>query len=148
MLLTYIERASRKDCLKVAESLIRKYPFLKEPHSSQHSIYNKCQNINRKPCSPAGPSAAKSPKLSTSAHRYPTIDEGEDEISYLRNLDFMDKELKENRPSVTKLKELMSRTFPGRRSWIVGSAISAKDIWSKFSLLKKSNYVSTLAVYI
>lgn len=143
MLLTYVERASRKDCLRVSEGLIRKYPFLKEPHSWQHFIYNKCQNINRKPTSPAGPSS-KRPKLAT-AHRYPTIDNGEDEASYLRNIDLMNKELKEVRPSVAKLKEFMLRTFADRRSWIVGSAVSAKVIWTRFPLLKKANYVSWIA---
>lgn len=30
MLLTYVERASKKHCLIVGESLVRKFPFLKE----------------------------------------------------------------------------------------------------------------------
>lgn len=33
VLLTYVQRASRKDCLVVAESLIRRFPFLKDPVS-------------------------------------------------------------------------------------------------------------------
>ena len=33
MLLTYVETASKNDCLIVAEALIRRYPFLKEPVS-------------------------------------------------------------------------------------------------------------------
>ena len=31
MLLTYVEKASKRQCLGVAQSLVRKYPFLKEP---------------------------------------------------------------------------------------------------------------------
>lgn len=30
-MLTYVDKASKKDCLIVAESLIRRYPFMKEP---------------------------------------------------------------------------------------------------------------------
>ena len=33
VLLTHVQRASRRDCLIVAESLVRQYPFLKDPVS-------------------------------------------------------------------------------------------------------------------
>ena len=37
VLVTYVQRASRKDCLVVAESLVRQYPFLKDPVSSTYN---------------------------------------------------------------------------------------------------------------
>ena len=142
MLLTYVEKASRNDCLRVSEALVRKYPFLKEPYSWQHFIYNRCQNMNRKPPgSSAGPSV-KRPKLSTTVHRYPTIDIEEDEASFERNLALMKKELKEQQPSMAKLKEYMIRTFAQRRHWIVSEAITANEVWTKYPLLKKASYVS------
>ena len=39
VLVTYVQRASRKDCLTVAESLVRKFPFLKDPVSDSYPIY-------------------------------------------------------------------------------------------------------------
>lgn len=144
MILTYVERANTKDCLRVAEALIRKYPFLKEPYSWQQFIYNKCQNINRKPPGSSPGSSVKRPKLSTTVHRYPTIEGGEDEASFKQNIDLMNKELMEHRPAVAKLKEYMTKTFAQRRHWIVSSAISAQQVWSKFPLLRKASHVSIL----
>lgn len=69
-------------------------------------------------------------------------------MSYNRNLNLLEKEMKGKHPSKTKLRELMDRTFAERRKWILGSAVSAKEIWTKFPLLKKPSFVSTLYLCI
>lgn len=59
----------------------------------------------------------------------------------------LEKELKEHRPLKSKLKDLMKRTFNERRKWIVEGAVSAKEIWTKFPLLKKSSFVSFVMLF-
>jgi hypothetical protein len=79
--------------------------------------------------------------VSNDAHTYPNIEESsEDESSYLS---LLDKELKQHHPSTPKLKDLMKNSFSIRRRWIVDDAESAKDVWGKYPLLKKSIFVST-----
>ena len=78
------------------------------------------------------------------AHLYPTIPDGEDKVSYKRNVELMEKELKEHHPSKAKLKDLMKRTFSERRKWIVSSALSARQVWTEFPLLKKTQFVSII----
>lgn len=107
-------------------------------------IYVKCQNVNRPGPTTSGPTP-KRPKLSqksNNAHSYPNVEDGEDEVAYNRNLNLMGKELKDKHPSSIKLKELMVRTFSHRRKWVVDGAVSAKEIWTKFPLLKKPTFVS------
>ena len=90
---------------------------------------------------------AKRPRLSTNnAHSYPNVDEGagEDEVSYKRHMELLDKEMKEHHPTKAKLIELMGKTFSERRKWITSSAISASQVWTKFPLLRKNSFVSSI----
>ena len=69
---------------------------------------------------------------------------GEDEVSYKRHMELLDKEMKEHHPTKAKLIELMGKTFSERRKWITSSAISASQVWTKFPLLRKNSFVSSI----
>lgn len=119
--------------------------------SWQHYIYNKCQNVNRDPSgrNKSEPSFKRRKLNSTShnVHSYPRIEEGEDAESYQRNLAKLEKELGQQKQSVATLKELMRRTYSERRKWILHDAISSKEIWTLFPLLKKASFVSFIVQY-
>lgn len=69
----------------------------------------------------------------------------EDEISYKRHMELLNKEMKEHHPTKAKLIELMKKTFSERRKWIASSAaISSSQVWTKFPLLRKINFVSSM----
>ena len=165
VLLTYVEKASKRQCLSVAQSLVRKYPFLKEPvwllsiaihyvtkiccyqYSWQEYIYTKCQNINRKPQSRSvnseEPPAKRSRFDNVTIHNYPSISyETEDEESNKRNLNLLETELKECNLNADRVKELMRRTFQQRRKWILEGAHTIQSVCAKYPVLKMSSYVS------
>ena len=171
VLLTYVQRACRKDCLVVAESLIRKFPFLKDPvrpvyycshilitavallqYAWQNYIYVKCQNINRKPSrmNDKGAPVAKRPRYTSESelkacHPYPELEENEeDDVSHNRNVQQMKKGLQGAKPNHESLKELMLRTFGKRRSSIITDMKPVEQICSEYPLLQKANYVNVM----
>ena len=56
----------------------------------------------------------------------------------------MEKELSlpKQKQSPSTLKDLMKRTFPQRRKWVLEDAVSSEEIWTKFPLLKNASFVS------
>ena len=77
-----------------------------------------------------------------SVHSYPQVDVDEDKEAYDRNTTKIQHELSLPHPSGEKLSELMKRTFPERRKWVLQGAESSQQIWSKFPPLKTASYVS------
>ena len=116
--------------------------------SWQQFLYDKCHNINRKkkPSEHEQPPAKKVCSIS-SVHSYPRIEEGEgeeDDEAYRRNVSKMEKELSlpKQKQSPSTLKDLMKRTFPQRRKWVLEDAVSSEEIWTNFPLLKNASFVS------
>ncbi len=105
----------------------------------------KCQNINRKPT--VG-SSAKRPKMaieSKAHHNYPTVEGSEeDDIAHERNLAQLKKSLKNSKPNHEVLRELMSRTFIRRRTYIIDEKKPVQEICSDYPLLRKPNYVKPI----
>ena len=147
MLLTYVERASKKNCLSVGQALVHTTIyyvvtdfvtivifFTFDTHAVfwQEYIYTKCQNINRKPPSSASseePPVKCSRLKGRTIYNYPSVSTEKDEESYKRNLDLLATEQRESNPSTTKIKELMRRTFHQRRKWILEGANTVQSIY-------------------
>ena len=78
-------------------------------------------------------------------HPIPIPGTAKDEESRSRNSQLKE-ELAKGKPSVEVLKELMMRTYPQRRKWILQDSPcpSVTEILSDYPLLKRSTYVSLL----
>lgn len=66
----------------------------------------------------------------------------EDEVSYKRNTERIQKLLKSKNPDRRQIKTLMELTYPLRRQWIQTEAKSVKEIMEKFPCLKSKQHVS------
>lgn len=166
MLMTYMQKPSMKHCGIVAKVLIAKFPFLKDDdgdgevsctsnvcvcdisvvNTLQHSwkwfIYYRCQNVNR---SSTKESSAKRPRLSSedqTFHLYPPT-EGEDEVSYGRNIELLKAEWGKQKPRAEVVKELLTHTFSNRFDTYVHKhePPSLLEYLAEFPMLKKANYV-------
>ena len=117
-----------------------------QQHSWKWFLYHRCQNQNRPPTIESAESPRKRAKIKTADnHPYPTIPPAADDaVSNERNLELLQTEMAKSKPRRDVQKQLMVRTFPQRRQWILDEAKSVKDIISTFPLLKKGSYVSTL----
>ena len=115
-------------------------------NTSQHSwkwfIYYRCQNVNR---SSTKESSAKRPRLSyedQTVHLYPPT-EGEDEVSYGRNIELLKAEWGKQKPRAEVVKELLTHTFSNRFDAYVNKhePPSLLEYLAEFPMLKKANYV-------
>ena len=86
---------------------------------------------------------------SASKHAYPCIPhDADDDASFGKHLDMLASELAKpaSRQKPSHLQELMRRTFPKRRQWILEDKDECEgpvlQIVTKYPLLKKATYVS------
>lgn len=93
-----------------------------------------------------GPSSKRLKLTDNTQHYYPIPipEAAEDDESHFRNFSRLKDEAGKSKPSVEVLKELMMRTYPRRRKWIIQDSPcpSVTEIVSDYPLLKKSTYVS------
>lgn len=90
-----------------------------------------------------GPSSSKRLKLTDNTQHYypiPIPEAAEDEESQSRHCRRLKDELAKSKPSMEMLKELMMRTYPRRRKWIIqdSPSPSVTEIVSDYPLLKRN----------
>ena len=95
--------------------------------------------------SSANESSPKRPRLSNedrTVHLYPPT-EGEDEVSYGRNVELLKTEWAKQKPRVEVVKDLLMRTFSNRFDGFVNKhdPPSLLEYLAEFPMLKKGNYV-------
>ena len=66
---------------------------------------------------------------------------------YTDQMEVLEAELQKDKPKSKRLRKAMNDTFAGRRQWIQDSCPPVSDILAKFSLLKKSKYVSMVIMH-
>ena len=115
-------------------------------------IYNRTQNVNKNTAKDtsgtSGPPRKRIKIERNDQHYYPleipeTANDGE---SNERNKSLLKDELTKAKPNSETLKELMARTYPMRRRYImdVAEPPTVTEILSDYPLLKKSTYVSII----
>lgn len=116
-------------------------------------IYNRTQNVNKKSSKDASGTSAPARKRikveRNDQHYYPLEipETADDEESNERNKRRLKDELAKVKPNSETLKELMTRTYPMRRRYImdVAEPPTVTEILSDYPLLKKGTYVSVIA---
>jgi hypothetical protein len=104
-------------------------------------IYVRCQNVNRKETKEKDAPKPKRVKVDREKHAYAALDECEDEVSSIRNLEYLRKEISKPKPKPDVVKELLKRTLSARRNEVVDGKRPC-EIIEEFPHLRKANYVS------
>lgn len=116
-------------------------------------IYNRTQNVNKKSTKDASGAGAAPPRKRikverSDQHYYPLEipETADDEESNERNQHLLKDELAKAKPNSETLRELMSRTYPMRRRYIMDTVEppTVVEILSDYPLLKKGTYVSII----
>ena len=109
-------------------------------------IYTRCQNTNRKSSSSNSAPAPKKAKLgSTDRHSYASVSvPDDDEEAYKRNVSILKQEVLKPKAQTEVVKNLVRRTFSGRRTHILEDQPSVESLVDTFPHLKKTNYVSII----
>lgn len=167
MMMTHVQKPSLSECGEVAKSLVSEFTFLKDDEGDgevyycynflmhymcmvlimQHSwkwfLYYRCQNVLRKSDKSGAPTPKRSKHDNRAVHLYPPIN-GEDEITFKRNVELLNAERTKPSASMANLKKLMNATFPNRWDSYVNDSEppTLVEYLAQFPLLKKATYVS------